>query len=90
LKSTVPFYNGSSYNVFICWMNGEETYELLCEMIKDDPIMVAKYAKEQGLLNTPGWKKLQKFACRIKKFLLMVKHANLQRAPCGVRFKFGV
>ena len=41
------------------------------------------------MLDTPGWKKLQKFARRIKKFLRMVKQANLQRAPRGVRFKFG-
>jgi hypothetical protein len=59
-------------------------------MIKDDPISVAKYAKEQGLLDDPGWKKLQKFARRIKTFLCMVKQANLQGAPCGVCFKFGV
>jgi hypothetical protein len=90
LKPTDPFHKGSSYNVLFCWMNGEETNEPLCEMIKDDPISVAKYAKEQGLLDTPGWKKLQKFARRIKKFLRMVKQANLQRAPRGVCFKFGV
>jgi hypothetical protein len=89
-KPTDPFYKGSSYNVLICWMNGEETYEPLCEMIKDNPISVAKNAKEQGLLDTPGRKKLQKFARRIKKFLHMVKQANLQCAPRGVCVKFGV
>ena len=90
LKPTDPFYKGSSYNVLVRWMNGEETYEPLYEMIKDDPISVAKYAKEQGLLDTPGWKKLQKFARRIKKFMRMVKQAKLQREPRGIRFKFGV
>jgi len=90
LKPTDPFYKGSSYNVLVRWMNGEETYEPLYEMIKDDPISVAKYAKEQGLLDTPGWKKLQKFARRIKKYLRMVKQAKLQRGSRGIRFKFGV
>jgi hypothetical protein len=90
LKPTDPFYKGSSYNVLVRWMSGEETYEPLYEMIKDDPISVAKYAKEQGLLDTPGWKKLQKFARRIKKFLRMVKQAKLHRGPRGIRFKFGV
>jgi hypothetical protein len=71
-------------------MNGEETYEPLYEMIKDDPISVAKYAKAQGLLGTPDWKKLQKFARRIKKFLRMVTQAKLQRGSRGIRFKFGV
>jgi hypothetical protein len=32
-------------------MNGEETHELLYEMIKDDPILGAKYASEQWLLD---------------------------------------
>jgi hypothetical protein len=59
-------------------------------MIKDDPIWVAKYAKEQGLLDTPGWKKLQKFVSRIKKFLRMINQAKLQRGPRGIRFRFGV
>jgi hypothetical protein len=63
-------------------MNGEETYEPLYRMMKDDPISVAKYAKEQGLLDT--------FARRIKKFLHMIKQAKLQRGPRGTRFKFGV
>jgi hypothetical protein len=91
LKPTDPFYKGSSYNVLVCWMNGEETYEPLYEMIKDDPILVAKYAKEQqGLLDTPGWKKLQKFARRIKKFLRMIKQGKLHCGPHGICFKFGV
>jgi hypothetical protein len=53
LKSSDPFYKGSLYNVLVCWINRGETYEPLYEMIKDDPIFVAKYAKEQGLLDTP-------------------------------------
>jgi hypothetical protein len=40
LKPTDPFYKGSSYNVLVRWMNGEETYEPLYDMIKDDPILV--------------------------------------------------
>ncbi len=43
LKPTDPFYKASSYNVLVIrWMNGEEIYEPLCEMIKDNPISVAK------------------------------------------------
>jgi hypothetical protein len=59
-------------------------------MIKDDPIEVAKYAEEQGLLDTPGWKKLQKFTRRITKFERMLKQAKLQRERHGIRFRFGV
>jgi hypothetical protein len=90
LKQTDPFYKGSSWNVSCLPDNGEETYEPLYEMIKDDLILVAKNAKEQGLLDTSGWKKLQKFARRIKKFLRMIKHAKLQRGPCEICFEFGV
>ncbi len=90
LKPTDPFSKGSSYNVLVRLMNGEETFEPLYEMIKDDPISVAKYAKKQGLLDALGWKKLRKFARRIKKFLRMIKQAKLQRGPSGIRVKFGV
>ncbi len=90
LKQTDPLYKVSLYNVLVRWMNGEETYEPVYEMMNDDTTSVAKYAKEQGLLDTPGWKKLQKFARRVKKFLRMNKQTKLQHLPCGICFKFGV
>jgi len=47
-------YNGSSFNVVIEWENGEVTSEPLSVIAKDDPDSCAKYARDNGLLDTPG------------------------------------
>ena len=72
LAHTGPFTNkdkehkGSSYNVLIEWENGDITEEPLNWMIKENAIPIAQYAKENNLLNTPGWKSLKKIARREK------------------------
>ena len=49
-------YNGSSYNLFIEWETGEQTWEPLSNIIASDPYTCVVYAKKHDLLNTPGWK----------------------------------
>ena len=56
-----PHYKGSSYNVMIKRDTGETSYEPLSLVIQNDPITCVVYAKERGLLNTPGWKLLKKY-----------------------------
>ena len=51
--SSDPEYNGSSYNLLIEWETGEQTWELLSNIIASDPYTCAVYAKEHILLNTP-------------------------------------
>jgi hypothetical protein len=60
LRKGDPGYNVSQYNVQIEWENRETTYEPLAFIGKEDPISCATYAKEHGLLNTPGWKFLKR------------------------------
>ena len=55
LSPTSPSYQGSKYNVMIEWENGEITSKLLTIIATDDPIACAIYAKENNLLNQPGW-----------------------------------
>ena len=55
LRKGDPGYNGSKYNVLIEWENGEQTYEPLDTIAADDPVTCAIYAKENGLLEEPGW-----------------------------------
>ena len=43
----------SKYEVLIKWETGEETWEPLSCMIKQDPKKMAKYAEDQGLLDAP-------------------------------------
>lgn len=77
-----PDYKGSSYNLLLEWETGQVTSEPLWTGNKHNPgiyaqdrVTVAIYARENGLLNTKGWKlpgikKLAKTQQR------MVRHAN--------------
>ena len=85
-----PRYRGSSYNVQVQWTTGEKTWEPLAIMIKDDPITVAQYAQEKGLLDCDGWKRLKRYTRRKKKFDRQVKAAKTQAARDAKQYKFGV
>ena len=49
------------------WTDGSVTWEPLALMIAQDPVTLAVYAKEHNLLETTGWKKLNRYARRAKK-----------------------
>ena len=76
LKPSDDKYKGSSYNVLILWDNGEKTWEPLEEFVKDDPLTLAIYAKEHGLLDKPRWKRLMPYARREKKLSRLLKQAQ--------------
>ena len=42
--------------VKVLWDTGEETWESLNHVKADDPVTVAKYAEENGLVDKPYWK----------------------------------
>jgi hypothetical protein len=69
LKQNHPDYNGSMYNIMLEWENGEKMPEPLNVVAKDNPITFAVYAKENRLLDAPGWKQFKPIACHHKKFL---------------------
>ena len=53
-------YKGSSYNVQVEWESGEITWEPLrthdrAGVCDSDPVTVAIYARENNLLQEPGW-----------------------------------
>jgi hypothetical protein len=68
-----PNYNGLSYNILVEWETGEITTEPLNGIASDDPVTCAVYVRENGLLDTPGWKQFKTIAQREKKYLRMVK-----------------
>jgi hypothetical protein len=77
-KNKDKSYNGSSYNVMIEWENGEVlTTEPLDVIAGDDPITCAIYARENDLLDKPGWKRFRKLARRQKKLFRMANQAKL-------------
>ena len=85
-----PNYKGCIYNVLVQWEDGSETYEPLTIIKKDDPVTCAKYAKEYGLLDKPGWKSLKRIANRTKLFTRMLNQAKMSSRRNGPIYKFGV
>ena len=73
-----PDYNGSQVNVMIEWENGEITSEPLKIIAESDPVTCAVYAKENNLLNDPGWKQFKSKAKKDGKFLRLVNKAKVK------------
>lgn len=90
LDAKHPKYKESLYNVLVLWEDGSETYEPLTVIRRDDPITCAKYAKEHGLLDTPGCKQCKLIACRTKVYKRMLKQAAMKSVRHGPIYKFGV
>jgi hypothetical protein len=60
------------------WENGEISPEPLSLIGKDDPFTFAVYAKDNGLLDTPGWKQFKRLAQQQKRLIRMVNQAKLK------------
>ena len=56
----------SAYKIQVLWTTGEETWEPLTWIGAQDPITIAKYAKEHNLLDEAGWKRLKKLVYKDK------------------------
>ena len=90
LKSHDPKYKGSSYNVLVDWDDRTQMGEPLNTMVKQDPVTLARYAHDNGLLNEPGW---QFLCCNAKcqRFLNVIVNSIKRRTdPNQVKYKFGV
>ena len=48
-------YMGSAINVLVLWETGEQTWEPLGQIYKDDPVTIAIYVEKHNLLGKPGW-----------------------------------
>ncbi|MDJ0828176.1 MAG: reverse transcriptase domain-containing protein, partial [Rhodobacter sp.] len=90
IKPTDPNYKGSSWNVKLLWEDGSKTWEPLNIVGKDDPVTLAKYAKEHNLLDTPGWKFLARIGRRTKLLKRMIAASKRRQKQTAIRYKFGV
>jgi len=78
-------HRGSGTNCLVLWSMGEQTWEPLYNRTGklglwiDDPVTVAIYARDNGLLDEPGWKLpgLKKMAKTQKKLLRLANKAKL-------------
>ena len=84
-----PNYRGSNYNVMVEWENGEVTAEPLTTIAADDPVTCAIYARDNKLLDTPGWKRFKSIARRQKKLFRMANQAKLRSFNSAPRYKYG-
>jgi hypothetical protein len=96
VKKGDPNYFGCSVNVLVEWENGEKTWKPLYirsgteeqrwGMYNDDPVTVAIYARENKLLDTPGWKlpnmrRLAKTQGRIIRYANQAKLQSFRTKP---------
>jgi hypothetical protein len=63
---------GSQYDLLIEWENGEITKEPLKVIATNNLVACAIYARENGLLDKPGWKCFRHIAKNEKKLTRMV------------------
>ena len=84
-----PSYKGCSYNLLIEWETGEQTEEPLSNMIADDPVSVALYAKKNNLLDTQGWKQLRRLARKDKQLQRLINQAKLRSFQTTPKYKYG-
>ena len=83
-----PNWNGSSYNVMVEWETGEITSEPLTTIAADDLVTCALYAKENDLLELPGWKRFKPIAKRQDKLLRMVNQAKLKLYQTAPKYQY--
>jgi hypothetical protein len=83
-------YQGSKYNLLVEWEDGECSYKPLTILAADDPISCAAYAKRNGLLDVPGFKRFKRMANRDKKFQRLVNQAKLKYFRRTMKFRYGV
>ena len=79
-----------AYEILVEWTTGEKTWEPLTWIGGQDPITVAKYAKEHKLLNEAGWKRYKRFVDKDKKFIRMVQQINAAKSSNQPKIKFGI
>ena len=82
-------YNGSSYNLQIAWENGEISEVPLKLFAHDAPVECAIYAKENDLLDQPGWKHFRRTAKRSVKLVRMINQVRLQQFRSSPKYMFG-
>ena len=58
-------------------------------MPMDNPVVCALYARDHGLLDTPGWKRFKKIANRHKKLICQVNQAKLRSYRSAPKYMFG-
>ena len=84
---------GTKWSLKVLWHDDTNTWELLETLAIEDPVTCAQYAHDNGLLNTPGFKRFKSYVKRKKKYIRMLRQAQLCKVRThkeGPKFQFGV
>ena len=71
------------------WEDGSTSAISLSIIAADDPVACAICAKENDLLDQPGWKRFKSIARRHKKYIRMVNQAKLRSYHTAPKYMFG-
>ena len=71
------------------WENGEITPEPLSIIAKDAPVACAIYARENNLLEVPGWRRFKSIAKNQKKLLRLANQAKLRSFRTAKKYMYG-
>ena len=77
LQAHHPSYKGSPYNVRVEWENGEITDEPISIIAVDAPVACAIYARKNGLLDKPGWRRFKRIAKKQGKYFTAINKAKI-------------
>ena len=81
--------NGSEYNVEVEWEIGDVTMEPLDFIAEDVKLDLAVYAKENDLIDKPGWIRFRDLAKNEKKTLRLIKQARLRSFQTAPKYMYG-
>ncbi|MGH3056064.1 MAG: hypothetical protein ACRDL7_13910, partial [Gaiellaceae bacterium] len=83
---------GNTFEVLILWDDGDETWELINNIYKTDPMTLAKYAKDNNLLDVNGWKRFRRMVDNEKRYIRMLEQARVAqvRNARTIVMKYGV
>ena len=97
VKPSDEDYRGSKYNLLIEWETGERTWEPLTTVDKKgiydlDRVTVAIYARQNKLLDEPGWRLpgMRKLAKTQKRLLRLANQAKLSSYRNTMKYMYGV
>ena len=78
------------YELKILWSSGEITWEPLTEIGTSDPVSVARYARDNELLNRKYWKRFKPYVPRGERYVRLMRRAYASKTKNGKVYKFGI
>jgi hypothetical protein len=85
LTKNHPMWKESIYNVRVEWENGEITNLSMTTIAANDPVTCAIYAKDNSLLDVPGWKRFKSIA---RRQFCMANQAKLRSFCLAPNYKY--